>query len=38
VILAHVWRLEQGQPDPTPEVDLPETLRLDEFGRPTQRT
>jgi flagellar biosynthetic protein FlhB len=38
VILAHVWRLEQGQPEPTPEVDLPGNLRLDEFGRPTQRT
>ena len=34
VILAHVWRLEQGQPAPTPDVDLPPDLTLDEFGRP----
>ncbi|MBQ0808778.1 EscU/YscU/HrcU family type III secretion system export apparatus switch protein [Roseovarius sp.] len=34
VILAHVWRLEQGQPAPMPDVDLPPDLTLDEFGRP----
>lgn len=34
VILAHVWRLEQGQPAPTPDVDLPPDLTLDEYGRP----
>lgn len=33
VILAHVWRLEQGQPEPPPEVDLPDDLKLDEYGR-----
>lgn len=38
VILAHVWRLEQGQPEPIPEVDLPGDLRLDEFGRPSDRS
>lgn len=34
VVLAHVWRLEHGQPEPTPDVDVPAELRLDEFGRP----
>lgn len=34
VILAHVWRLDRGQPEPTPDVDLPDDLKLDEFGRP----
>jgi len=34
VVLAHVWRLDQGQHDPLPEIDLPKTMRLDAFGRP----
>jgi flagellar biosynthetic protein FlhB len=38
VILAHVWRLEQGQPEPTPDVDVPDALSVDEFGRQQQRT
>ena len=38
VILAHVWRLEQGQPEPTPDVDVPDALSVDEFGRRQQRT
>jgi flagellar biosynthetic protein FlhB len=38
VILAHVWRLEQGQPEPIPEVTLPPDLTLDEFGRPLHRS
>ncbi len=38
IILAHVWRLEQGQPEPTPDVDVPAALSVDEFGRRQQRT
>lgn len=38
VILAHVWRLEQGQAEPTPDVTLPPDLTLDEFGRPQPRS
>lgn len=38
VILAHVWRLEQGQPEPTPDVDVPSELSVDEFGRRQERT
>ena len=38
IILAHVWRLEQGQPEPQPDIDLPRNLRLDEFGRPQDRS
>jgi flagellar biosynthetic protein FlhB len=38
VILAHVWRLEQGQPEPTPDVDVPAALSVDEFGRRQERT
>ena len=37
VILAHVWRLEQGQPEPTPDVDVPSELSVDEFGRRQER-
>jgi len=37
VILAHVWRLEQGQPEPTPDVDVPSELTVDEFGRRQER-
>lgn len=37
VILAHVWRLEQGQPEPTPDVDVPAELVVDEFGRRQER-
>ncbi|MBC2834768.1 EscU/YscU/HrcU family type III secretion system export apparatus switch protein [Paragemmobacter straminiformis] len=32
-ILAHVYRLERGEGSSLPEVDLPEGLRFDEFGR-----
>lgn len=38
VILAHVWRLEQGQPEPTPDVEVPAELSVDEFGRKQDRT
>ncbi len=38
VILAHVWRLEQGQPEPTPDIDVPAELSVDEFGRRQERT
>ncbi|MFD0857492.1 EscU/YscU/HrcU family type III secretion system export apparatus switch protein [Roseovarius aquimarinus] len=38
VILAHVWRLEQGMPEPVPDIDIPPDLRLDEFGRPAPRS
>lgn len=38
VILAHVWRLEQGQPEPTPDIDVPDALNVDEFGRKYKRT
>ncbi|HKL46230.1 MAG TPA: EscU/YscU/HrcU family type III secretion system export apparatus switch protein, partial [Roseovarius sp.] len=38
VILAHVWRLEQGQREPIPEVTLPTDLILDEYGRPKYRS
>lgn len=34
VVLAHVWRLEQGMPEPVPDIDIPPDLRLDEYGRP----
>ena len=34
VVLAHIWRLDQGQPEPMPAIDLPADLMLDEFGRP----
>ncbi|MFC7703727.1 flagellar biosynthesis protein FlhB [Plastorhodobacter daqingensis] len=38
-VLAHVFRLEQGlaagsAPPAPPEVDLPEDMRFDEFGKP----
>jgi flagellar biosynthetic protein FlhB len=38
IILAHVWRLEQGQPEPTPDVEVPAELSVDEFGRRQDRT
>ena len=38
IILAHVWRLEQGQPEPTPDVEVPDELSVDEFGRRQERT
>jgi flagellar biosynthetic protein FlhB len=38
IILAHVWRLEQGQPEPTPDVEVPTELSVDEFGRRQDRT
>ena len=37
VILAHVWRLEQGQPESTPDVEVPDALSVDEFGRRQKR-
>lgn len=33
VILAHVWRLEHGKPEPMPDVEVPTELQLDEHGR-----
>lgn len=33
VILAHIYRLDRGMWAETPDIDLPEELRLDEFGR-----
>jgi flagellar biosynthetic protein FlhB len=38
IILAHVWRLEQGQPEPMPDVVVPAELSVDEFGRRQERT
>lgn len=32
-ILAHVWRLEQGQPDPFPDIDVPKEVAFDAYGR-----
>jgi flagellar biosynthetic protein FlhB len=32
-ILAHVFRLDRGQPSEMPEVALPDEMRFDEFGR-----
>ncbi|MEO0677778.1 MAG: EscU/YscU/HrcU family type III secretion system export apparatus switch protein [Pseudomonadota bacterium] len=37
VLLAHVWRLDQGLQDPMPAIDVPEALRRDEFGQPQGR-
>lgn len=37
ILLAHVWRLEHGLHEDTPEIDLPPELRLDSLGRPEQR-
>ena len=37
-ILAYVYRLDRGDWDIQPDVDLPTNLRLDEFGRPEQET
>lgn len=34
VVLAHVWHLENGQYAPTPDVELPQDMRLDAYGRP----
>jgi len=31
-VLAHVWRLDKGQPDPTPDPDLPPDMRFDANG------
>lgn len=38
VILAHVWRLDQGLTEPTPDVDVPPDLTLDEYGRRLNRS
>lgn len=32
-VLAHVYRLERGEGSNLPEIELPEGLRFDEFGR-----
>lgn len=37
ILLAHVWRLEHGLHEDTPDIDLPPELRLDSFGRPEKR-
>lgn len=37
-ILAYVYRLDRGDWDIQPDVDLPKDLRLDEFGRPEKET
>lgn len=37
VVLAHVWRLEQGQLESTPDVEVPDALSVDEFGRRQKR-
>ncbi|MEA5160854.1 flagellar biosynthesis protein FlhB [Cereibacter johrii] len=34
VVLAHVYRLDRGEAADLPEVDVPEELAFDEFGRP----
>ncbi|QCP85314.1 flagellar biosynthesis protein FlhB [Cereibacter sphaeroides] len=34
VVLAHVYRLDRGEAADLPEVDVPEDLSFDEFGRP----
>ncbi|SPF80093.1 EscU/YscU/HrcU family type III secretion system export apparatus switch protein [Pseudoprimorskyibacter insulae] len=36
-LLAHVWRIEHGQPTDLPDIDLPPELQLDENGRPQSR-
>lgn len=33
VVLAHVWRLENGQYEPVPDIDLPPEMQLDAYGR-----
>lgn len=37
-ILAHVYRLERGEGSAVPDVDLPQALRFDEFGRAAGQT
>jgi flagellar biosynthetic protein FlhB len=32
-ILAHVWRLEKGQIDPMPDIDVPQDVLFDAYGR-----
>ncbi|ODM41890.1 flagellar biosynthesis protein FlhB [Cereibacter johrii] len=34
VVLAHVYRLDRGEAADLPEIDVPEDLAFDEFGRP----
>ncbi|EGJ21520.1 flagellar biosynthetic protein FlhB [Cereibacter sphaeroides WS8N] len=34
VVLAHVYRLDRGEAAEMPDVDVPEGLAFDEFGRP----
>ncbi|MEM1150677.1 MAG: EscU/YscU/HrcU family type III secretion system export apparatus switch protein [Pseudomonadota bacterium] len=38
IVLAHVWRLDQGMQEPLPAVTLPSGMMLDEFGRQMKRT
>ena len=33
-ILAHVYRLDRGEYDDMPDINLPENLYFNEFGRP----
>jgi len=33
IVLAHVWRLDQGLDEPLPSVTMPPNMLLDEFGR-----
>lgn len=32
-ILAHVWRLEKGQADPIPDIEVPQDVLFDAYGR-----
>lgn len=34
ILLAHVWRIEQGLAGTMPDIDLPPTMRFDAYGRP----
>lgn len=33
-VLAHVYRIDHGEEDTMPDIDLPPDLRLDEYGHP----
>lgn len=37
-ILAHVYRLDRGEYEDLPEIDLPESLHFNEFGKPVRET
>src|SRR6056297_266292 len=34
ILLAHVWRIEQGLAGTMPDIDLPLSMRFDAYGRP----